>query len=179
MTGPGNRVAIECKFTEGEFGRCSRPGLLPRDPQYQAQRCDGDYRAQAGRAARCALTAVGIRYWDHLPDVFDWPSDRDHEPCPFGQTYQLARNALAAIISQNAQIGSAHGHALIVYDANNPAFQPGGAATLQWESAAAACLAPGLFRRVSWQRLLVAIARDPLLARYSIKLQKKYALCTE
>jgi hypothetical protein len=49
MTGPGARVAIECKFTEAHFGRCSRPGLPTDDPRHG----NGDYRVQAGRADRC------------------------------------------------------------------------------------------------------------------------------
>jgi hypothetical protein len=171
MTGPQERrVAIECKFTEGEFGRCSRPGLQPSNPQ----RCNGNYQAQVGRTARCALSAAGIQYWDHLPKLFDWPADRDHTPCLFGQVYQLARNALAASIAEDRQIKPASGHALIVYDANHPAFQAGGAATLQWETAAAACLTPGLLRRVTWQRLLATFARDPTLVLLARRLCAKY-----
>jgi hypothetical protein len=169
MTGPDRRVAIECKFTEGEFGRCSRPEWPPSDPQ----RCNGDYQAQAGRTARCAVSAAGIGYWDHLPKLFDWPSDRDHTPCLFGQAYQLARNALAASILEDGQIDPTSGHTLIVYDAHNRAFQAGGAATLQWETAAA-CLTPGLLRRVTWQRLLATFARDPMLVVLARRLCAKY-----
>jgi len=164
LSRPDQRVAIECKFMEGEFGTCSRPRLRPSDASYSAQHCDGNYGAQAGRVERCALTAIGVQYWDHLPQLFDWPADHDHEPCPFGYTYQLARNALAAVVKSDGTIDTARGHALIVYDARNPAFQAGGIADKQWEAALAACLVTGLMRRLSWQRLLSFIGAAPDLA---------------
>ena len=63
LSGPDRCVAIECKFTESEFGTCSRPRLRPGEPGW----CDGSYRVQEGRRNRCALAEIGIQYWDHLP----------------------------------------------------------------------------------------------------------------
>jgi hypothetical protein len=176
LTGSDRRVAIECKFTEAEFGTCSRPRLRPGDRAFSAQQCDGSYRAQAGRTDRCALTAIGVQYWDHLPRLFDWPADRDHAPCPFGAVYQLARNALAAVVTTDGDVDPARGHALILYDANNPAFQVGGEADIQWEAAVAACLVPGLMRRLSWQRLLTYMIAAPDLVSLVDAVRDKYAL---
>jgi hypothetical protein len=144
-----------------EYSTVSVPsGVSSKTTPFATERCDGGYHAQAGRMDRCALTAAGIHYWRHLPKLFAWPADCDQLPCLFGQTYQLARNALAASFPP----GGKTAHALIVYDENNPAFQAGGEATRQWEKAQGTCLIPGLLRRLSWQRLLRHIGRDSQLA---------------
>ncbi len=174
--GTEQHVAVECKFIEPDFGTCSRPCLRPSDASYKTQRCDGNYRVQAGRKERCPLTTIGVQYWKHLPQVFDWPADHDHEPCDFGAVYQLARNALAAVVTDDGDIDSTRGHALIVYDARNPAFQAGGKADRQWETAVAACLLPGLLRRVSWQRLLTSMATAPELGWLVAAMGEKYGI---
>ena len=175
LSGPDRCVAIECKFTESEFGTCSRPRLRPGELGW----CDGSYRVQEGRRNRCALAEIGIQYWDHLPGVFAWPPDRDHSPCPFGPVYQLARNALAAAVRPGGLVDPARGHALVVYDARNPSFQAGGVADRQWESTIAACRMPGLLRRISWQRLLSFLAVAPNLAWLIDELQGKYGLVAD
>lgn len=172
LTGPAQQVAVECKFTEDKFGKCSRPDLQPGD----FRRCDGSYRVQAGRRERCALSEIGILYWRYLPQLFDWAADRDHEPCPFGAGYQLARNALAACFAPDGGFDPNRGHALIVYDARNPAFREGGEAERQWRGALAACRIPGLLRRVSWQRLAAAAAAAPDLAWLAEGLRAKYGI---
>jgi len=43
-----------------------------------------------------------------------------------------------------------------VYDARNPAFLPDGKAAKQYAIASKACRIPGLFRQISWQRILAA-----------------------
>ena len=101
---PSHRVAVECKLMEREFGVCSRPQLEPDDWSYEEQYCDGDYRVQRGRTARCALAEIGVRYWTYLPQLFDWDPDRDLRPCPFATVYQLARNALAATLSADGKL---------------------------------------------------------------------------
>ena len=172
LDGPGRRVAVECKFTEKEFARCShtKPRYAPE------QRCDGSYRVQAGRNERCALAEKGIRYWQYLPDIFDWAADRDHGPCPFDVCYQLARNALAACFAPDGSFDPDRGHVLLVYDARNPAFAKGGEAYRQWRGALVACRVPGLLRRVSWQRLASAIAAAPELAWLAEGLRAKYGI---
>lgn len=67
LSGPNGRVASECKFTEQEFGTCSRPRLRPKDTNYSEQHCNGNYQVQRQRRGRCSLTEIGVRYWDYLP----------------------------------------------------------------------------------------------------------------
>jgi len=62
-----HRIAIECKLSETEFGTCSRPRLSKGSPEY----CDGSYTVQGGRKTRCALTEIGVRYWGHIPRLFE------------------------------------------------------------------------------------------------------------
>ena len=177
--GPQRRVAIECKFTEPEFGTCSRPRLRPGDTNYFEQHCDGSYRTQRGRRERCALTQIGVRYWEYLPHLFGWAADRDHLPCPFGGVYQLARNALAAAVTPDGALEPARGHVLVVYDARNPEFLADGNADRQWRSATAACRVPGLLRRLSWQRLVGAVAPAPELTYLIDGIRTKYGLQPE
>ena len=178
VEGPSKRVAVECKFTEDEFGRCSRTRLRPGDPTYPEQHCDGNYRVQRGRRERCALTEIGVLYWTYLPRLFRWNADRDLRPCPFSPTYQLARNALAATVTDNG-FDAASGHVLVVYDARNPEFGAGGDAQSQYEAAIGACRIPGLIRRLSWQRLTVALVAAPELAYLTDALEAKYGIQAE
>ena len=176
LSAPEKRVAIECKFTEQEFGACSRPRLRPGDPTYNEQHCDGSYRLQRGRHNRCALTEIGVRYWDYLPRLFNWEAGIDLVPCPFRDAYQLARNALAAVITADGKPDLAGGHVLVVYDARNPEFRDEGKAERQWRLATAACRVPGLLRRLSWQRLLRALTRAPELTYLVDSAGMKYGL---
>lgn len=180
LQGPeGARVAVECKFTENEFGRCSRLRLRPGDSGYPAQLCDGSYSVQRDRMTRCSLTEIDIRYWEYLPTLFDWPADVDHAPCPFGETYQIGRNALAATVGSGGSIDPASGHALIVYDARNPAFSDSGRAGRQWRMALDTCRIPGLLRRVAWQRILGALSADASMKPLLATLEAKYGLRPE
>ncbi|MEG9861847.1 MAG: hypothetical protein V6Z81_05010 [Parvularculales bacterium] len=164
------RVAVECKFMETEFGTCSRTGLSKDDAQY----CNGNYEIQQSRKERCALTEIEIKYWQYLPELFDWSSDMDYAPCPFGETYQLARNALAAMLSPTGEFDLTSGHMLIVYDQRNPAFQTRGSGEQQWQKALASCRVPGLLRRISWQRLLSAFTGVEELKWLPDELEQKY-----
>ena len=152
------------------------PRLRPGDETWPEQYCNGSYTVQHRRRSRCALTEIGIRYWDHLPRLFDWPDDRDHEPCPFGETYQLARNALAATLTPGGQLDPGRGHVLVVYDARNPGFRGEAKAEQQWKAVVASCRVPGLVRRVSWQRLMAAIADTQELAYLVDGVAEKYGL---
>ena len=176
LRGPETRIAIECKFTEREFGTCSRPRLKRNDPRYGEQHCNGHYQVQRQRCTRCSLTEIGVRYWDHLPHLFNWPADEDHLPCPFDCTYQLARNGLVAALSPGGKPSRGIGHALILYDARNPEYLPGGTAGKQWELAIRDCRIPGLLRRLSWQRLLGALCVAPELTYLVDGVRMKYGL---
>jgi hypothetical protein len=166
------RVAIEAKFTEVGFGTCSRAELADG----HRERCSGAYRAQSGRQHRCALTERGIRYWDFVPALFAWDGQRDHDPCPLRSTYQLARNVLAARVEATGANGD-EAHALVVYDARNPAFRPGGPAERQWREAADALKDRRALRRLSWQRLLDHLTIDLELRPLVTEIDRKYGLC--
>lgn len=68
------------------------------------------------------------------------------------------------------------GHVLTVYDERNPEFGAGGTARRQYDYAIAACRVPGLFRRVSWQRVAGALAAAPELAYLVAGLEGKYGI---
>lgn len=80
------------------------------------------------------------------------------------------------MVTSNGEVDPTRGHALVLYDARNPAFQVGGEADMQWEATIAACLIPGLLRRLSWQRLLTFISEDPELTWLVVAMKHKYAL---
>lgn len=170
------RIAVECKFTETEFGTCSRPRLRPKDASWPEQHCNGNYEVQRERRSRCSLTEIGVRYWDHLPELFDWPAGRDHAPCPFGELYQLARNALGAALSAHGGLAPTRGHALVIYDTRNPAFQRGGKAREQRDRLIRVSRIPGLVRSVGWQPLMAAVARAPEFRYLVDGVERKYGI---
>ena len=173
LESPQYRIAVECKLSESVFGACSRPRLPRDDPSY----CDGTYTVQHGRRARCALTEIGVQYWQHAPAVLDWNPDVDHSPCPLAWTYQLVRNVLAATVRQD-RVETASGHALIIYDERNPAFWPGGDARSAYDAVCAALRDPGLLRTVSWQRVIGQLSAVRDLRWLVDGLEAKYGLTT-
>lgn len=114
-------VAVECKLTEDDVGRCSRPELDYDNKYY----CQGKYAFQQGRETPCPLTEVGVKYWEYIPSIFKWQNEY-HDPCPLRKPYQLVRNVLAAVVRSDSKIKMENGHALLLYDERNPAFKPGG-----------------------------------------------------
>ncbi len=172
-------VAVEVKFTEPEFGRCSRPRLRPEDPTFEREYCDGTFRIQRNRSERCSLSEIGIRYWELLPEIFIWKGKEDYRPCPLNPTYQLVRNVLAACVSSGAALDTETGHALVVYDARNPAFHPGGIADAQWWATIRALRYPRLLRRVSWQSIAAHLDQFIDLKWLTQGLQDKYGIRAE
>jgi hypothetical protein len=168
---PQYRIAVECKLSESAFGTCSRP-RLPRD---NPSHCDGTYTVQHDRRDRCALTEIGVQYWQHAPAVLDWNPDVDHSPCPLASTYQLVRNVLAATVRQD-RVETASGHALIIYDERNPAFRPGGDARSAYDAVCAALRHPGLLCTVSWQRIIDQLSAASDLRWLLDGLEAKYGL---
>ncbi|MFN3208933.1 MAG: PGN_0703 family putative restriction endonuclease [Roseovarius sp.] len=146
------RVAVECKFCEIGFGTCSRVQAGRTDKPL----CNGNYSHQQGRRTRCALSEVGVSYWEFIPAIFDWNATQDMCPCPLLPTYQIVRNILAAVVDEGGAVTPSKGHALFVYDGRNPAYKIGGAADSQLRQAAAACKIPGTLRRVTWQEVVRA-----------------------
>jgi hypothetical protein len=168
-------VAIECKLTETEVGACSRPRLQPSDgARYERTHCDGTHRRQKGRAERCALSTVGVRYWQHVPSLFRWPADQDIRPCPLDATYQLVRNVLAACVRPDGVADARFGHAVLLYDARNPHFAPGGQARQAVDSVHGALRNSACLRLGTWQEVVRALADDPDLSWLAVELAAKY-----
>ena len=155
------RIAVECKLTEQDFGTCSRPRLTKsRDQNYDRDYCNGSYTQQMSRQSRCSLSEIGVRYWDYIPALFNWNFDEDLNSCPLRMTYQLVRNVLAAAVTPDGRIEKSNAHALIIYDARNPSFKPGGVGDTQWKAVKSALKRPELLRSCSWQTLVEHISRS-------------------
>lgn len=148
------RVAIECKLTEQQVGTCSRPRLKPDDNTYEQQYCNGAYTHQLGRRVRCSLTHIGVTYWDHIPELFNWDATTDLQPCPLAPTYQLVRNILAATVTDTGLPDPDAGFAVLVYDARNPANAVTGAVGSAYAAVSGSLREPGVLRRCSWQRIV-------------------------
>jgi hypothetical protein len=170
-----HRVAVECKLTEPDFGTCSRPRLRPSaDPNYDRDFCDGTYTRQRNRQTRCSLSEIGVQYWTHIPEILHWRNDEDISPCVLRNTYQLVRNVLAACVNESGRIESGRSHALIIYDAANPAFQEGGLAREQLTVARSALREPDMLRSLSWQSLIDHLECSTDLAWLTQRLRAKY-----
>jgi hypothetical protein len=101
VSGSKASALVECKFTEPDGGSCSQTSAFKQSAGAKAPQCNGNYAHQVnpltGRAARCALSAKGILYWQFVPEVLSISADQDHSPCPFaGGRYQWMRNLVAA-----------------------------------------------------------------------------------
>ena len=94
-------VAVQMEYLVAHLAPRCRPG---RNANYERDHCDGTYTRQRGRRARCSLTESRVRYWQYLPELFDWPADRNMKPCPLDGTYQLARNVLAACVRPDGTV---------------------------------------------------------------------------
>ena len=172
----GYRVAIECKFTEGEFGPCSRPRMNPKDPNFAAEHCSGDYSRQLGRKDRCALTGIGVLYWRYVPQLFAWGGESDLSPCPLNRNYQAVRNVLAVEVRPDKTVSTHDGHALLIYDERNPAFQEGGAALAAYAETRAALREPAMLRRCSWQRIVSHVRQTGVMPWLVDELALKYGM---
>lgn len=165
-------VCVECKLSEQEVGSCSRPRLKKGHPEY----CDGSFARQGARSHRCALAERGMSYWDHIPEVLRWEVNLDQSPCPLAKPYQLVRNVLAASVDQG-KVKVGRGHALLVYDARNPAFQL--SAEGQFEALRVQLRDRTILRRCSWQAVLTALERHDDLRWLVRAVENKYGLAPQ
>lgn len=168
------QVAIECKFTESDVGRCSRPRPPKKSASYGSGRCDGKYTAKHGKRERCPLTEKKILYWTYIPHLFSWDAHIDHVPCPLNRNYQLVRNVLAACVLPCGGVDANKGHAILLYDGRNPAFMPGGSGHRAFEETRKALINPALLRRCSWQRLITHVRDAGVLPWLTDQLHEKY-----
>lgn len=167
-------VAIECKFTESEFGTCSRPRLTPQDSNYAVDYCIGAYTQQQGRTERCALSEIGVKYWHYIPQLFHWQNDTDLAPCPLHRHYQLVRNVLAACVRPDGGIAPQGGHVLVIYDERNPAFCEGGRAWAEYAETRGALKDPALLRKCSWQHIAHHLRDNAILPWLTEAIAIKY-----
>jgi len=168
-----HQVAVECKLAEREIGPCSRP-WWPKS----TCRCDGAYvvRPESECPDRCPLTAKRIRYWELIPELFEWRNDEDHQCCPLSSTYQLVRNVLAACLGPGGGIDARRGRAVLLYDERNPEFQPSGKGRKAWETVKCALKDPSLLQQCTWQQVTACLRADPELAWLTDGLCSKYGL---
>jgi len=98
------KVFIEFKFTEKNFGGCS---------VFNGGDCDGSN--PANDSALCYLQHIGRCYWELMQkhSLLTKQMKRDSQ-CPFSTLYQLYRLILVALEKE--------GHFLLIYDDRNPSF---------------------------------------------------------
>jgi len=170
-----HKVAIECKFTEIGIGECSRPKLTKSRPNYSRDFCNGTYTIQRNRGERCSLSEIGVEYWMYVPELFNWKNDRDLDPCPLNENYQLVRNVLAACVKDKTASYS-NGHAVLIYDERNPSFQNGGEGNRSYEETRSALLKPAVLRKCSWQKIIETMRSKNILPWLTDELELKYGL---
>ncbi len=165
------RVALECKFTESEVGSCSHVRLKPGHPTW----CDGNYSLKDG-VHRCPLTATGVKYWRYVPEWFNWKYDGDISPCPLFRNYQLVRNLLAIGVQMDGSVSLDNGHAVLVYDQRNPAFQEQGKGYRAYHETKSALKNPAMLRKSSWQNITTFLRINSILPWLTNELEKKYGM---
>lgn len=164
--------AIECKFTEAAFDICSRP----RAKRNGVPVCDGSYPLDDDRKEKCRLARAGGLYWHYIPMLFKWDGVGDLDACPLTKFDQLVRNVLAAGIKPDRTVSTTGGHALLIYDNRNPAFQEGGAAFLAYEETRCALREPAMLRKCSWQAITQYMRDEGILPWLTDALRGKYGL---
>jgi hypothetical protein len=168
-------IAIECKLSEIEFGTCSRPRLKETASNYPTELCDGTYTIQRQRNERCSLTEIGVLYWKYVPSLFTWKKDGDLDTCPLNKNYQLVRNILAAGV-KNSFASAKNGHAVLIYDKRNPAFQFDGEGENAYRETKRALKEPTMLRKCSWQRIVQHMRENEILPWLTEELNLKYGL---
>ena len=122
------------------------------------------------------MTKIGALYWKYIPSLFKWWSDIDLKPCPLNKNYQLVRNILAACVRDGGQIEPENGHAVLVYDERNPAFQKDGKGYKAFEKTRSALRNPSLLKKCSWQKIINGLKQNSESQWLTEALHKKYGL---
>lgn len=169
------QIAIECKLSETEFGTCSRPRLKETASNYKRELCDGIYSIQRQRKERCSLTEIGVLYWHYVPGLFNWNNSVDINPCPLNKNYQLVRNILAAGV-KDGTVSAKNGHAVLIYDKRNPAFQFDGEGENAYLETKRALKEPTMLRKCSWQHIVQHMKENKILPWLTKELNLKYGL---
>jgi len=171
ISGP-YQFAFECKLSETEIGSCSRPRLNRNSQEY----CDGSYSIQKNRKNRCALTEIGVHYWNYVPKIFKWSADIDYDLCPMKDNYQLVRNILAACVREDGVVCTSSGNAVLIYDKRNPSFADGGKGADAFCSTRDALIDASNLRKISWQSICAFMKRNNLLNWLTEAISAKYGI---
>ena len=174
---PGEfQIAIECKFTEKEIGKCSRPGVAKTNTKYEQLHCDGSYIQRDGHQGKCPLVASGVRYWELIPHFLNWDIQKDEEQCKLRYNYQLIRNILAAGCGKDRIPSPLNGQVILIYDSRNPSCQPGGKIYKSFYEVKEALLVPQMLKRVSWQNIIYHMRKGKVLPWLTQQLEEKYGI---
>ena len=90
--------------------------------------------------------------------------------------YQLVRNVLAAGVKPDGTVSLNNGHAVLIYDERNPAFQNNGAGLIAYVEVQKALQEPTMLRKSSWQRVVKHIREKDGLSWLTENLSLKYGL---
>lgn len=104
-TDADEKIFIEFKFTEKEFGGCSL---------FQKGDCDGENPAPEKDRSGCYLHHHGRKYWEKMDSHGLTATVSSERTCPFANMYQAYREMLFTL--------ERHGKFLLIYDARNTAF---------------------------------------------------------
>lgn len=163
-------IAIECKLAENEFGPCS---------QVTNGKCDGNYseKPELDYGERCYLSKIGVDYWKHIPHLFRWKNNADYSPCPIRKPYQLIRTVLAAAVSPDTQQVWGQPVAVLVYDARNPVFMPGGEVDGLFRNVKEAFDGPAAVKRTTWQSIAGILSEHSGYNDLLTWLNEKFGIC--
>jgi hypothetical protein len=75
-------------------------------------------------------------------------------------TYQIVRNILAACVRVDGKLYPEGGHAVLLYDERNPAFQNNGAVWNAYEAVKKSLTNDTLLQRYTWQALVTRLRAD-------------------
>ena len=106
--------------------------------------------------------------------MFDWSSEKDHDPCPLNSTYQLVRNLLAVCVDRRGDVSLNSGHVVMLYDERNPAFQGDGKGITAWNKVRGGLKKQALMQKCTWQEIVTCLRADETLDWLTTRLNRKY-----
>jgi hypothetical protein len=189
------QVAVECTYCEVELGTCSRPKLKQDDKEFcvkgacdmhpmnlkLAQRLaemeeEAEARGtQLSYPSDCELSKQSIKYWEFIPQLFTWATEMTDAPCPLRTPYQLVRTILMACV-RNGGADPRNGHAVLLYDRRNSAFQGTGRVWQAPDQVRQGLKDSSLMQACTWQAVVGAIRKDSELNWLVDGLRDKYGI---
>lgn len=88
----------------------------------------------------------------------------------------MVRNVLAAGVKPDGTVSVNNGHAVLIYDERNPAFQNGGDGLIAYIETRKALHEPTMLRKCSWQRIIQHLREKDVLSWLRENLTLKYGL---